>query len=53
MKEFIQEFRKVAKGNRYEGRVLIEKFKREMSGTIRRKLMKAERSYPVLNSDIK
>ena len=44
MKEFIQELRKVARGNRYEGRVLIEEFKREMSRAIRRKLMKAERS---------
>ena len=42
MKEFVQEFKRVARGSRYEGRPLIEKFKRRMNRTIRRKLMKAE-----------
>ena len=31
------------RGSRYEGRLLIEEFKREMNGIIRRKLIKAER----------
>ena len=44
MEKFVQEFRKVAKGSRYEERPLVEEFKREMNRVIRRKLMKAERS---------
>jgi len=43
MKEFVQEFQRAARSNRYKGRELVEKFKREMNGTIRRKLMKAEK----------
>ena len=43
MEEFIQEFRRVARGSRYEGRPLIEEFKREMNGMIRRRLMDTER----------
>jgi len=31
------------RGGRYEGRLLIEEFKREMNRMIRRKLMEAER----------
>jgi len=42
MEEFIQEFRKAARGSRYEGRPLIEEFKQGMNGAIRRKLMEAE-----------
>ena len=40
--EYVQEFKKVARGSGYQGRPLIEKFKRELNGTIRRKLGKAE-----------
>jgi len=43
MEEFIQEFRRVARGSRYERRVLVEEFKREMNRVIRRKLMEAEK----------
>jgi len=43
MEEFVQEFRRAARENRYEGRLLIEEFKRGMNGMIRRKLMEAER----------
>ena len=42
MEEFIQEFKRVARGSGYEGRPLIEEFKRGMNGGIRRKLMEAE-----------
>ena len=42
MKEFVQEFKKAARGSRYEGRPLVEKFKREMNGAIRKKLIEAE-----------
>ena len=42
MEEFVQEFRRVVKGSRYEGRPLVEEFKRGMNGAIRRKLMEAE-----------
>jgi len=40
--EYVQEFKKVARGSSYEGRPLIEEFKRELSGVIRRKLAEAE-----------
>jgi len=43
MKEFIQEFRRVARESGYEGRLLVEEFKREMNGVIRRKLMESGR----------
>jgi len=42
MEEFVQEFRRVARGSGYERRLLIEEFKRGMSGAIRRKLMEVE-----------
>ena len=42
MEEFMQEFKRVARGSRYEGRPLIKEFKRGMNGAIRRKLMEAE-----------
>ena len=42
MKEFMQKFKWAARGSGYEGRPLIEEFKREMNGGIRRKLMEAE-----------
>ena len=34
IEEFIQEFRKAVRGNRYKGRPLVEKFKREINRTI-------------------
>ena len=43
MEKFVQEFRKVARGSRYEGRPLVEEFKREMNRTMKRKLIEAER----------
>ena len=42
MEEFVQEFKRVARGSGYEGRPLMEEFKRGMNGGIRRKLMEAE-----------
>ena len=42
MEEFVQEFKRAAKGSGYEGRPLVEEFKREMNGGIRRNLMEAE-----------
>jgi len=42
MEEFIQEFKRAARGSGYEGRPLVEEFKRGMNGGIRRKLMEAE-----------
>jgi len=42
MEEFIQEFKRTARGSGYEGRPLVEEFKRGMNGGIRRKLMEAE-----------
>ena len=40
--EYIQEFKKVARGSGYEGRPLIEEFKRGLNSGIRRKLAEAE-----------
>jgi len=42
MEEFVQEFKRAARGSGYEGRPLIEEFKRGMNGGIRRKLMEVE-----------
>ena len=42
MEEFIQEFKRVARGSRYERRPLVEEFKRGINEGIRRKLIEAE-----------
>ena len=42
MEEFVQKFKRVARGSRYEERPLVEEFKRGMNGGIWRKLMEAE-----------
>ena len=42
MEEFVQEFKRAARGSKYERRPLVEEFKREMNGGIRRKLMEVE-----------
>ena len=42
MEEFVQEFKRAVRDSGYEGRPLVEEFKREMNGAIRRKLMEAE-----------
>jgi len=40
--EYVQEFKKVARGSGYEGRPFIKEFKRGLNRAIRRKLAKAE-----------
>ena len=40
--EYVQEFKKVTRGSGYEGRPLIEEFKRGLNRSIRRKLAEAE-----------
>jgi len=42
MEEFMQDFKRTARGSGYEGRLLVEEFKRGMNGGIRRKLMETE-----------
>ena len=42
MEEFVQEFKRAVRGSGYEGRPLIEEFKRGINRAIRRKLMEAE-----------
>jgi len=42
MEEYVQEFKRTARGSGYEGRPLVEEFKQGMNGGIRRKLMEAE-----------
>jgi len=45
MEEFIQEFRRVAKDSKYDGRALVEEFKNGMNEVIRRNLIEAERPF--------
>jgi len=40
--EYIQKFKKIARGSSYEGRPLIKEFKRGLNGSIRRKLAEAK-----------
>ena len=42
MEEFVQKFKRAARGSGYDGRLLVEEFKRGMNGVIRRRLMEAE-----------
>ena len=42
MEEYVQEFKRIARGSGYEERPLVEEFKRGMNGGIRRKLIEAE-----------
>ena len=42
MEEFVQEFKRAARGSRYEGRPVVEEFKRGINGGIRRKLIEVE-----------
>ena len=42
MEEFVQEFKRAVRGSGYEGRPLMEEFKRGINGGIWRKLMEAE-----------
>ena len=39
--EYVQEFKKIARGSSYEGRPLIKEFKQGLNGAIRRKLAEA------------
>ena len=42
MEEYVQEFKRIARGSGYERRPLVEEFKRGMNRGIQRKLMEAE-----------
>ena len=42
MEEFVQEFKRVARGSGYEGRPLVEEFKRGINRAIWKKLMEAK-----------
>ena len=42
MEEYVQEFKRAVRGSGYEGRSLIEEFKRGMNRGIWRKLMKVK-----------
>ena len=43
IKEFVQEFKRAVRGSGYEGRPLVEEFKREINEAIRKKLIETER----------
>jgi len=43
MEEFVQNFKRTARGSGYKGRPLIEEFKQGMNGSIRRKLIDGSR----------
>jgi len=40
--EYVQEFRRAARGSGYEGRALVEEFKKGLNGVVRRRLAEAE-----------
>jgi len=42
IEEFVQEFKRAARGSGYEGQPLVEKFKRGINGVIRRRLMESK-----------
>ena len=42
MEEFVQEFKRAARGSGYEERLLVEEFKRGMNEVIRKKLIEAK-----------
>ena len=42
MKEFVQEFRRAVRENEYEGRPLVEEFKRRMNRMICQRLIESE-----------
>ena len=42
MEEFVQEFKRVTRGSRYERKLLVEEFKRRINRGIRRKLMESK-----------
>jgi len=42
MEEFVQEFKRVTRGSRYEERLLVEEFKREINGVIHQRFMESE-----------
>ena len=42
IEEFVQEFKRAIRESGYERRLLVEEFKREINGVIRRKLMEAK-----------
>jgi len=42
MKEFVQEFERVARKSRYKGRPLVEEFKKSINTTIHQSLMESE-----------
>ena len=42
MKEFVQEFRRVARGSGYEGRLLVEEFKKKINVIIYQGLMESK-----------
>jgi len=44
MEEFVQKFKRVVRNSGYEGRALVEEFKRGTNRMIRRKLIETERS---------
>jgi len=52
IEEFVQEFKRAARGSGYKGRLLIEEFKRGINRMIRRKLMEAEINQALLSSGL-
>ena len=42
IEEFVQEFKRAARGSGYEGRPVIEEFKQGINGAIQKKLIEAE-----------
>jgi len=40
--EYVQEFKRAARGSGYKGRALVEEFKRGLNGVVKRRLVEAE-----------
>ena len=53
IEQFVQDFKRVARGSRYKGHPLIEKFKQGINGAIRRKLIEVENQSSSICYDMK
>ena len=51
IEEFVQDFKRIARGSRYKECLLIKEFKRSINGSIRRKLMEAESQLTVIRRE--
>jgi len=48
MKEFVQKFRRVARGSGYKGRPLVEEFKKKINVILYQRLMKSKQQLDLI-----